>query len=128
VSRFLSAGEVLALHSVVIEESGGGHGVRDMTLLESALGAPQQTFGGALLHADVPAQAAAMLRSIALNHPFVDGNKRTAFMAAYVFLQVNGQDFTAPEAEVVDFMLKVAAGKRSLEEITAWIRSACLRE
>lgn len=128
MSRFLSAGEVLALHSVVIEDSGGSHGVRDMTLLESALGAPQQTFGGEFLHADVYAQAAAMLRSIALNHPFVDGNKRTSFMAAYVFLQVNGADFTAPEADVVDFMLKVAAGKRSLEEIIAWIRSACSKK
>lgn len=125
MSRFLSAGEVLALHSVVIEESGGSHGVRDMPLLESALGAPQQTFGGESLHPDVFARAAALLRSIALNHPFVDGNKRTAFMATFVFLQLNGKDFAAPEAEVVEFMVDVAAKKTPLDAIATWLRTSC---
>lgn len=125
MSRFLSAGEVLALHSLVIEESGGSHGVREMALLESALGAPQQTFGGEALHADVFAQAAALLRSIALNHPFVDGNKRSAFMATFVFLQLNGQDFAAPESEVVEYMVRVAAQKPPLEAIADWLRSCC---
>ncbi len=99
-----------------------------MALLESALGAPQQTFGGEFLHPDVFAQGAALLRSIALNHPFVDGNKRTAFMATFVFLQLNGHDFSAPEPEVVEYMIDVASRSLPLEAIAAWLRSSCGRK
>lgn len=121
MSRFLTAAEVLVLHDQVLERWGGSHGVRDIALLESALGAPQQTFGGQLLHLDVFAQAAALLRSLALNHPFVDGNKRTAFLSAVVFLDLNERNLEVPDKEAVRFMVALPTVKPSLEKIAVWL-------
>lgn len=127
MSRFLAAAEVLVLHDQVLERWGGSHGVRDIALLESALGAPQQTFGGQLLHRDVFSQAAALLRSLALNHPFVDGNKRTAFLSAVVFLDLNERNLEVPDKEAVRFMVELPAVKPSLEKTAVWLRAHAKR-
>jgi death-on-curing protein len=82
---FLTLDEVLEIHEQQIELYGGSHGVRDMNLLESALGVPQATFGGEYLHPTVGAMAAAYLFHITQNHPFFDGNKRTGANAAITF-------------------------------------------
>ena len=82
--------QVLFLHSRLVEETGGAHGVRDLGLLESAVARPGATFGGEDLYAEVFRKAAALMASLILNHPFVDGNKRTGIAAAALFLARNG--------------------------------------
>jgi death-on-curing protein len=127
VSRFLSVAEILLIHDQVLERWGGHHGVRDAPLLESALGAPQQTFDGEFLHVGALAQEAALLRSLAVNHPFVDGNKRTAFLAAVVFLELNGWILEVPDQEAIRFMFNLAGAKPSLESISAWLSAYSAR-
>lgn len=121
MSRFLADAEVLVMHDQVIERWGGSHGVRDVSLLESALAAPQQTFGGEFLHPDTLSQAAALLRSLALNHPFIDGNKRTAFLSAVVFLELNGWVLRVPDKEAVRFMARLPSDKPTLKDIKTWL-------
>ena len=92
-------------------------GVRDEGLLESALAQPQATFAGEFLHSTIYEQAAAYLYHLAMNHPFVDGNKRTAFAAMDTFLRINGYCLVLPNEEVYAFVLEVANGnldKRTL--------------
>lgn len=88
--EFLSVDVVLALHQRQLHRFGGGEGLRDRGLLESAVAQPQASFGGTYAHEGVFAMAAAYLFHIVSNHPFVDGNKRTGLLAAQVFLDVNG--------------------------------------
>jgi death-on-curing protein len=90
---------------------GGEVVVRDYGLLESALARAQTTVFGADAYPDVPAKAAALLHSLARNHALVDGNKRLAWLATYVFLDINGCRVTATDDEVVAFVLAVAAGQ-----------------
>jgi death on curing protein len=96
---------------------GGDIVVRDFGLLESALARPQTSVFGADAYPDVPTKAAALLHSLARNHALVDGNKRLAWLATYVFLDINGHRVTATNDEVVEFVLAVAAGE--LEEVAA---------
>lgn len=117
---FLSVDNVLHLHTSAIAVEGGAGGVRELGLLESAVMSPQQQFGGEYLHPDVPAMAAAYLFHLCNNHPFVDGNKRVAAMAAYVFLDVNGWTLSATDPKFERMVLQVAAGKTSKEELTKW--------
>ncbi len=85
--RYLSAEQVLFIHARVIDETGGAHDVRDIGLLQSAVARPKATFGGKDLYADVLSKAAALVESLARNHPFVDGNKRTAIISTGIFLE-----------------------------------------
>src|SRR3954454_3965932 len=101
-TRFLSLSRVLRIHRSSIDAYGGEPSVRDMGLLESALAQPRAAFGGEFLHEDLAAMAAAYLFHIVANHPFVDGNKRTGALAAFVFLGLNKIDFDAPESEFQD--------------------------
>jgi len=87
--RFLSVQRVLALHSLQLKLFGGSEGVRDQSLLESAIAMPATSFGGQYVHADLAEMAAAYLFHLNKNHPFIDGNKRTATAAALVFLKLN---------------------------------------
>ena len=88
--EFLDIDDVLTLHSLQITEHGGSEGLRDRGLLESAISQPMAQFDGNFLHKDLFEMAASLLISLALNHPFVDGNKRTALHAALTFLEING--------------------------------------
>jgi death on curing protein len=120
-SRFLTVQEVLDLHDAAVEEHGGASGLRDVGLLDSAVHQPQATFSGSLLHPTVFDQAAAYLLHIAANHPFVDGNKRTAWLAAHVFLRFNGYRLKPRRKEAVDLVLQVAEGKvRDWRTISVW--------
>jgi len=111
-----------AVHVDQVREHGGLIGIRDENGLESALARARQrwTFEP---ESDLPRLAAAYAFGIARNHPFRDGNKRVAFVAAVVFLGLNGQDFVAPEEEVVERMLDLAAGELDEEDVARWIRS-----
>lgn len=108
---FLTLGEVLAIHESVIHQYGGSLGVRDLALLQSALGMPEATFGGDYLHADIPSMAAAYCFHLVANHPFVDGNKRVGAAAASVFLEMNGWNLAAEQMVFADVVLSVASGR-----------------
>ena len=119
--RFLSVDDVLAIHEDTIAHEGGLAGIRDPGLLESAVLMPQQQFGGEYLHDGLPAMAAAYLFHIAQNHAFQDGNKRTAALAALVFLEVNKVDSLPPPDALEKMTLDVAASRRGKEELTEWM-------
>lgn len=88
--KFVTISQVLDIHQRQIQRFGGTNGVRDEGLLDSALAQPQATFFGELLHPTISEQAAAYLYHLAMNHPFIDGNKRTAFAVMLTFLNLNG--------------------------------------
>ena len=120
---FLSVDDVLLLHADTIDVDGGLHGVRDHGLLDAAVAMPRQQFGGAFLHEDLAAMAAAYLFHIAQNHPFVDGNKRAAVMSAPAFLLANGVEFSLAPQELEATTLKLAGGELSKEKLTKWMHS-----
>jgi death-on-curing protein len=120
VTAYLSPEQVLFLHSRLISETGGAHGVREVGLLLSALGRPQATFADQELYPDLFTKTAALMDSLVRNHPFVDGNKRTAITAAGIFLQINGYQLSVENAEMVRFTLACAQSLLSLAEIAVW--------
>ncbi len=126
--KFLSLEDVVAIHDNTLRHEGGLMGLRDPGLLESAVLMPQQQFGGSYLHEDVAAMAAAYLFHICSNHPFVDGNKRTAVLASLVFLAVNGVErFPAPEG-LERMTMGLAAGEIDKGELTGWMRTTLVSE
>jgi death-on-curing protein len=112
---------VWAVHEAQLAEHGGSAGVRDAGLLQSALARPQNLV--AYGTPDVADCAAAYGFGIARNHPFIDGNKRTAFVCAELFLALNGQDLAAADAQCVATMLAVAAGELDEAAFAGWLRS-----
>jgi death-on-curing protein len=120
--RYLSLGEIVALHQAVLNQTGGATGIRDLGALESALAQPRATFGGEDLHTDLIQKAAALGFSLTLNHPFNDGNKRVAHAAMEVYLVLNGFELTAPIDEQERLMLDLADGKVTREQLTHWLR------
>jgi death on curing protein len=120
--EFLGIDEVLAIHRDQVERYGGSAGVRDLGLLESAVATPKARFGGRFLHADLFEMAAAYLFHIANNHPFVDGNKRTGAVAAFVFLALNGIDLDAPEDAYEALARDVAEGQAGKREAADFFR------
>ena len=119
---YLSVDQVRALHADQLRLYGGATGLRDKGGLESALARPAMTFGGEDLYEDLAAKPAALMHSLALNHPFVDGNKRVAAHAAIVFVELNGQTFLATPGELVEMTLAVAEGKVAVEALAIWFR------
>ena len=119
--RFLTLGEVVALHRAILETSGGATEIRDLGVLESALAQPRASFGGSDLHASLSAKAAALGFSIVLNHAFVDGNKRVAHAAMEVFLTLNGYELVAPVEDQERLMLDLAAGAVTRDQLTGWL-------
>ncbi len=122
--RYISIDEVLELHEDQISSFGGTSGVRDEGLLESALAQPQATFGGQLLHPTISEQAAAYLYHLAMNHPFIDGNKRTAFAVADTFLRLNGWTLNLTDDRAYDLVMQVAQGTMTKEELSTELESA----
>jgi death-on-curing protein len=111
---------VLAIHDEQLAVHGGSSGLRDIALLESALNRPLNKWS--YESAELPELAAAYAYGIARNHPFVDGNKRTALLTMYTFLGVNGVDFIVAEADAAAMVLSLAAGEVSEESLARWIR------
>ena len=108
--RFLEVEQVLALHEIQLRLYGGSAGLRDAGMLESAVEMPRSGFGGEYLHADVFEMAAAYAFHIVMNHPFVDGNKRTGFHAALVFLDLNGYELVLDDGAAYDLVIGVCEG------------------
>lgn len=123
MSVFLSVSDVLEIHRLVVAATGGADGCRDAGLLDSAVHRPQSAFGGVAAYPDIAAQAAALLHSLAKNHPFVDGNKRTAYAAMRIFLRLNGCDLVASEDDKYDFVIAVASSTMGIDDAVLWIRS-----
>lgn len=115
---YLTLTEVLVIHEELIDLYGGAHGVRDMGAIESALFRPQTGY-----YEDVIAEAAALLESLAINHPFIDGNKRIAFAVADVFLRLNGHIFEEDSVAAYDCMMGLfERGEFRLEKLEPWLR------
>jgi len=119
--RWLLQGVVGAVHDELIAEHGGRGGIRDANLLASALARPQNS--AAYGEPSVFDLAAAYAFGIIQNHPFVDGNKRTGFLAAYVFLELNGWELRATEADAVAAVWALAAGEMDESGFSAWIKN-----
>ena len=116
---WLSRALVMAVHEEQLAEHGGAHGIREENLLESALAKPRNHF--AYGEPDIFELAASYASGLARNHPFIDGNKRTSFVASVLFLMLNGHEFSAPEAEVPPIWLAFAAGELNEPEIARWL-------
>lgn len=106
---------------MVIDESGGRDGLRDVGLLESAVMRPQATYSGEDLYPTMLEKASALLHSLLMNHMFIDGNKRTAMFSCMTFLELNHYKFNPTNSDVVVFALKIENEKLSIEEITEWL-------
>ncbi|MDB5070738.1 MAG: death-on-curing protein [Candidatus Eremiobacteraeota bacterium] len=111
---------VLAVHEAQLAEHGGGSGIRDAGLLESALARPRNAAAYGI--PDIPALAALYALGIIRNHPFIDGNKRVGTVLLETFLELNGYALTGPDADLLSMILAVAAHEVSDEVFTAWIR------
>ena len=120
--EFLDVDDVLALHDEALAAFGGSAGVRDRGLLDSAVAMPRTSFGGELLHEDIFAMAAAYAFHIAQNQPFVDGKKRTAILAAIVFLDLNGAEIPEATDELYDAMIGVAERRLDKQGLAAALR------
>ena len=103
-------------------------GLRDARALDAAVARPQMTFGGEDLYPDLADKAAALLHSLVMNHPFVDGNKRVGAMAAELFLAINGTELTASDGDLVDLSLAAARGHVNAEAIAIWFRQRTRHE
>ena len=118
--RWLKEEVLIAVHDEQLAEHGGAEGVRDSGLLSSALARPKN-----LADYEKPSVfdlAACYAGGIIKNHPFVDGNKRTGFLAAYIFLAINGWELAAPEADAAAVVLNLAAGKIDEVQFSAWLK------
>ena len=119
----ISIKEVEHLHHILIDTFGGAHGIRNFESLQSALARPFQTFDNTELYPSPIEKAASLLESILINHPFVDGNKRTGYTIMRLFLIQNGLDVTASQNEKYQFIIDVASGIIKYDQIVAWLKS-----
>lgn len=115
---YLTVADVLGMHTVLMQRYGGAPGVRDPGALEAALFRPQTGY-----YEDIVAEAAALMESLAINHPFVDGNKRIAFAAADVFLRINGWHLQRPSMQIHAEMMKMfESGTFDIAHLEPWLR------
>lgn len=122
MTLYLTIEQILFIHARLIDETGGGHGVRDLGLLQSATARPQAVFDGKDLYPDLFTKTAALSESLINNHPFLDGNKRTGIASAGLFLRINGVDLTASNKLLLQFTLNIAKSLHNVDSITEWLR------
>ncbi|HQO41134.1 MAG TPA: type II toxin-antitoxin system death-on-curing family toxin [Spirochaetota bacterium] len=120
--EFLTLAEAVEIHRNQVQLYGGDPGIRDYNLLSSALYIAESTFDGNLLHEDLFHMAAAYIFHLCQNHPFIDGNKRTALVCGLVFLDFNGIEIDDPSGALYKMMMKVASGRCSKDEIAGILR------
>lgn len=124
MTDYLTMADILAIHADQIERYGGSAGIRDPGLLEAALYRPQTGY-----YADLIEEAAALWESLAQNHPFIDGNKRTAFAATYTLLTINGVHLTAGANETYTFIAHLyEANQFSFDRLVPWLRQHVAQE
>ncbi len=120
MTPYLSAPQVLFIHARLTDEIGGDHLLRDVGLLVSAVSRPRAVFGGVELYPSLEEKAAALMQSLILNHPFLDGNKRTGITAAALFLLRNGRRLTAGNDELERFTYQVVNDRLALAAMATW--------
>ncbi len=123
----ISVKEVENIHAILIDKFGGSHGIRDLGSLESALARPFQRFENEELYPSPILKAAALLESILINHPFIDGNKRTAYTIVRLFLLSNDFDINASQEEKYNFIISTASGKKDFDSIAQWLTSHTIK-
>lgn len=125
--RFIPDDLVFAIHADLLQRYGGRPGLRDRNLLESALAQPKMTVGGKYAHKTLFDKAAVYDFHICRNHPFVDGNKRVAFVLMDIFLQKNGWEILAREEEAYSLMMALASGQLSKAQLASWVKEHSAR-
>lgn len=120
--RYLSAEDILQIHSMIIDETGGMHGVRNNHAISSLENTPKQKVFGKELYPTIFLKAALYARDIIMNHPFIDGNKRTGMTCASIFLEDNGHQMTVKDGGVEEFALQIVEEKLDVEIISAWFK------
>lgn len=120
--KYVSIDEVFAIHYEVINKFGGSKGINDFCLLHSAVERPRANFNGKDLYITVFDKAAALLHSLLLNHPFRDGNKRTAYIATARFLLLNNYSLKAKKKAIISYLLKIEKEKLAVKKIALWIK------
>ena len=120
--KYLVAEDILVIHSEVIDETGGMHGIRDTGLLMSIAEKPKSRFGGKELYEGFFKKAAVFLESLVQYHIFIDGNKRTGAASAARFLFINKYEMTATNKELENFVIKVAVNKLDPDAISVWLK------
>ena len=119
----ISRADAIAIHDILLSRFGGRGGIRDEGLLDSALNRPFQTFDGKELYPGPTDKASAIFESIVTNHPFFDGNKRTAYVLMSLFLKESNLNLISTEDDKYDFVIMSASGRLSFDEIKRWITS-----
>jgi len=119
----ISYNQALEVHSEMVKRFGGADGVRDNRLLESALARPFMTFDGVDLYPTSIEKASAIIESIVVNHPFLDGNKRTGYTLGRLLLLEDNIDIIADKELKYDFVVNVASGQYSYEDIVTWLKA-----
>jgi death-on-curing protein len=119
--NLLSLEQLLEIHALVMQLTGGGQGLRDLGRLQAALATQTQSVFGEELYPSYIDKSAAMIRGIVADHPFVDGNKRTAMLAGLTLLEINGHGLSAKVGEIEDFAVKVAVDKLDVPAIAQWL-------
>ena len=117
----ISVNQVLEIHEILIKKFGGSTGLRDLGGLESALARPFQTFGSKDLYPDFFTKAAAIGESMIINHPFIDGNKRTGYVLIEAILRFGNMEISASGDEIYDFVISISTGEKSFDEIVKWL-------
>jgi len=115
------------IHEILINNFGGSKGIRDLGSLSSALSRPYHTFDGKELYPSISQKAASLHESILVNHPFVDGNKRTGYVLMRLLLLSNGMDIKASQQEKYEFVINIASGKEGFEYIVYWLEEHIIK-
>lgn len=114
--------DIITLHDKIVEQSGGSQGIRDLTLIDSAISTPFQTFGGFELYPTFEEKAARLAYNLTMNHAFFDGNKRIGAGALIFFLKINQRKLLATDQEIIDLFLSVASKQKGYNELLEWVK------
>ncbi len=123
--KTLNLEHVIEIHVLVLKQTGGGEGLRDLGRLESVIASQTQEVFGEELYKNLFEKAAALCRGVIADHPFVDGNKRTAMLVATTYLRINGVEFIAKAGEIEDFAVQIAVERLDVPVITVWLKARC---
>jgi death-on-curing protein len=121
--KLLTLEQLLQLHTLVIQETGGAMGLRDLGRLESAIATQTQNVFGEELYSNPVEKSAALIRNIIADHPFTDGNKRTGMLAGLTFLKINGLSVRIPKGELEDFAVLTATDQLDIKTIAQWLHN-----
>ncbi|OGK30217.1 hypothetical protein A3B02_02170 [Candidatus Roizmanbacteria bacterium RIFCSPLOWO2_01_FULL_42_14] len=119
--QFLSIEEVVIIHEKMIAIGGGASDILNIDLLHASVERPRAMFGGTYVYISIFDMAAALIQSLVKNHPFLDGNKRTAFFSGMRFLEINGHQLSANREEIVTFIVSIDQDNLSIEKISQWL-------